>query len=70
VPRDGRDPAGARRIGGFYKRSVLAFGLVAVGLGIALLVETTVAGGGSTGYLLGTLFIALGLGRLYLLRRR
>jgi hypothetical protein len=49
---------------------VLAFGLIAVGLGIALLVETAVLGGGSTGYLLGTLFVALGLGRLYLLRRR
>jgi hypothetical protein len=49
---------------------VLAFGLIAVGLGIALLVETAALGGGSTGYLLGTLFVALGLGRLYLLRRR
>jgi hypothetical protein len=55
---------------GFYKRSVLAFGLIAIGLGIALLVETTVEGGGTTGYILGVLFIALGVGRLYLLRRR
>lgn len=39
-------------------------------LGIALLVETAVAGGGSTGYLLGTLFLGLGAGRLYLARRR
>jgi hypothetical protein len=46
------------------------FGLVAIGLGIALLAETVVAGGGSTGYLLGVLFIALGIGRIYLLRRR
>jgi hypothetical protein len=46
------------------------FGLVAIGLGVALLAETTVAGGGSTGYLLGVLFIALGIGRIYLLRRR
>jgi hypothetical protein len=29
-----------------------------------------VAGGGTTGYLLGMLFVALGTGRLYLLRRR
>ncbi|HEU5216213.1 MAG TPA: hypothetical protein VFU30_11790 [Gaiellaceae bacterium] len=55
---------------GFYKRSVLAFGLIAVGLGIALLVETTVAGGGTIGYVLGVLFIALGVGRVFLLTRR
>jgi hypothetical protein len=53
-----------------YGRSVLVFGLLMVGLGIALLVETAAAGGGSTGYLLGTLFLALGCGRLFLLRRR
>jgi hypothetical protein len=55
---------------GFYKRSVVVFGFVAVGLGIALLVETAAQGGGSTGYILGALFVGLGLGRLYLLRRR
>ena len=69
MPRHGHDPAGARRIDGFYKRSVFLFGLVAIGLGIALLVETAVAGGGSTGYLLGVLFLALGVGRIFLLRR-
>ena len=70
MPRHGLDPAGVRGIGGIYKRSVFVFGLVAIGLGVALLVETAVAGGGSTGYLLGVLFIALGIGRIYLLRRR
>jgi hypothetical protein len=55
---------------GLYRRTVFAFGLVAIALGIALLAETAVAGGGSTGYLLGVLFIGLGIGRLYLLRRR
>jgi hypothetical protein len=53
-----------------YRRSVFAFGLVAIALGIALLVETAVVGGGSTGYLLGVLFIGLGIGRIFLLRRR
>jgi hypothetical protein len=53
-----------------YGRSVFVFGILMVVLGIALLVETAAAGGGSTGYLLGTLFVALGVGRLYLLRRR
>jgi len=55
---------------GLYRRSVLVFGFVAIALGIALLVETTVAGGGTTGYLLGVLFVALGMGRIFLLRRR
>ena len=54
----------------FYKHSVLVFGVIAIALGIALLVETAAAGGGSTGYLLGVLFVGLGIGRLYLLRRR
>jgi hypothetical protein len=54
----------------FYARSVFVFGLVAIGLGIALLAETIAVGGGSTGYLLGVLFVALGCGRIFLLRRR
>ena len=54
----------------FYKRSVVVFGVVAVGLGVALLVETVAVGGGTAGYALGLLFVGLGLGRLYLLRRR
>jgi hypothetical protein len=52
-----------------YRRSVLIFGLLAIGLGFALLIETSVRGGGSTGYVLGCLFVALGAARLYLLRR-
>jgi hypothetical protein len=44
--------------------------LVMVGLGVALLVVTTVHGGGEVGYLLGTLFLAAGGGRLYLARGR
>jgi hypothetical protein len=52
-----------------YRRSTFVFGLLAIGLGIALLVETIAVGGGSAGYLLGVLFVALGIGRLYLLRR-
>ena len=55
---------------GLHRRSVVVFGLVAIGLGIALLAETVAIGGGSTGYLLGVLFVALGSGRIYLLRRR
>jgi uncharacterized membrane protein HdeD (DUF308 family) len=55
---------------GMYRRSVLVFGVLAIVLGIALLAETAAQDGGSVGYLLGVLFVALGLGRLYLLRRR
>ena len=54
----------------FYKRSVVVFGVIAIALGVALLVETVAAGGGTAGYLLGVLFIGLGIGRLFLLRRR
>jgi hypothetical protein len=70
VPGDGRDAARARGLTALHRRSVFAFGLIAIGLGIAILVETAAAGGGSTGYVLGVLFVALGCGRLYLLRRR
>jgi hypothetical protein len=52
-----------------YAGSTFLFGLVSIGLGVALLIETAARGGGSVGYLLGVLFIALGIGRLYLLRR-
>jgi hypothetical protein len=54
---------------GLYRSSTVAFGLLSVVLGIALVAETAAGGGGSVGYLLGVLFVALGAGRLYLLRR-
>ena len=53
-----------------YRGGVAVFGVVFVGIGIALLVVTTINGGAAFGYLIGVLFIALGLGRLYLLRAR
>jgi hypothetical protein len=52
-----------------YRAAVALFGVVALGLGVALVVETAVQGGG-VGYLLGALFIVLGAGRLYLLLRK
>jgi len=54
----------------FHRRAVLVFGVVAIGLGLALLAETAAVGGGSVGYVLGLLFVALGCGRIYLLKRR
>jgi uncharacterized membrane protein HdeD (DUF308 family) len=55
---------------GLYRRAVVVFGMLAIVLGLAMLAETARAGGGSVGYLFGVLFVALGCGRLYLLRRR
>ena len=53
----------------WYRDIVGTFGLVAIAIGIALIVRTAIAGGG-VGIILGLLFVALGVGRLYLLRRR
>ena len=54
----------------FYRSSIAVFGVLFVGIGIALLVVTVIHGGGAVGYLIGVLFVALGVGRLYLLRAR
>jgi hypothetical protein len=54
----------------WHRRSIVVFGVIAIGLGIALLAETAAIGGGSIGYVLGVLFVGLGCGRLYLLRQR
>jgi hypothetical protein len=52
-----------------YRGAVAVLALLFVGIGIALLAVTAVHGGGVLGFLLGALFIALGIGRLTLLRR-
>ena len=54
----------------FYRSSIAVFGVLFVGIGIALLVVTVIHGDGAVGYLIGVLFVALGVGRLYLLRAR
>ncbi len=43
--------------------------VLAIVIGTALIVETALLGGG-VGYVFGLLFVALGAGRLYLLRKR
>jgi hypothetical protein len=53
-----------------YRRIATAFALAIVVLGFGILVVTSLHGGGTRGYVIGALFIALGSGRLYLLRRR
>ena len=52
-----------------YRVGVTLFGVAFVAIGVALLVVTSIHGGGAVGFLLGALFIAAGSGRLYLLRR-
>ena len=54
----------------WYRRAVLAFSTLFVGIGLALLVVTAANGGGAVGFVLGALFVALGAGRFTLERRR
>jgi hypothetical protein len=51
-----------------YRAAVGAFAVLFTGLGLTMIVITAARGGG-IGLLLGALFVALGLGRLYLLLR-
>jgi hypothetical protein len=53
-----------------YRLGIVVFAVVFIGIGVALLVETAARGSGAFGYLIGVLFVALGAGRLYLLRTR
>ncbi len=52
-----------------YRAVVTVFALTFLGLGFALILVTALRGGG-VGLVIGALFVALGGGRLYLLRRR
>jgi hypothetical protein len=54
----------------FYRGATALFAVAFLGIGVALLVLTAARGGGAAGYLIGVLFIALGVGRFYLLRAR
>jgi hypothetical protein len=51
-----------------YRGAVALFAAIFIGLGIAIVVVTAIRGGG-VGILIGVLFLALGAGRLYLLRK-
>jgi hypothetical protein len=53
-----------------YHRAILIFCAVVVGLGAALVVVTAVHGGGVIGFVSGGLFIALGVARFTLERKR
>ena len=52
-----------------YQGAVAVLALAFVGIGVALLAVTAAHGGGVLGFLLGGLFIALGVGRLMLLTK-
>ena len=54
----------------WYSHAVYLFGAVFIAIGAALLVVTAVHGGGVLGFLLGGLFVALGVARIQLERRR
>ena len=53
-----------------YSWAVLAFSVAFLVIGVVLLVRTAAAGGGAVGYLLGALFLALGVARLTIERKR
>ena len=53
-----------------YSVAVMAFAAIFVAIGVALLVRTASAGGGVVGYVLGGLFIVLGVARFTLERKR
>jgi hypothetical protein len=53
-----------------YSVAVMVFAAIFVAIGAALLVRTAAAGGGVVGYLLGGLFIVLGVARFTLERKR
>jgi hypothetical protein len=56
-------------VSGFRAASTLVFAVVFVGIGVALIVETAILGGG-IGYVIGLLFVAAGAGRFYVTWRR
>ncbi len=54
----------------WYYGAIVVFSVAFVAIGIALLVVTAVHGGGAVGFVLGGLFIALGVARVQLERKR
>jgi len=54
----------------WYRNGVYAMAALLVGIGVALLVRTAAEGGGVLGFVLGGLFIALGVARFTLERKR
>jgi hypothetical protein len=55
---------------GLYRRVAGLLALTIALLGLGILISTAWHGGGTTGYIIGAMFVGLGSGRLYLLRKR
>jgi hypothetical protein len=55
--------------GALYRRIAMLMATVITVLGVGLLISTAWHGGGTSGYVIGALFVGLGSGRLYLLRK-
>lgn len=53
-----------------YRSMSMFLAAITAALGITILVVTAAHGGGTTGFLIGLMFVLAGGGRLYLLRRR
>jgi len=56
-------------VSGMYGRVVVVLAATMILLGFVMLVTTAVHGGGVVGYVVGALFIALGVGRIRLQRK-
>jgi len=54
----------------WYRRAVYVFSVTFVVLGVVLLVVTAVHGGGVIGFVMGGLFVVLGVARFQLERKR
>lgn len=54
----------------WYRTAVFVFGAAFVGIGLVLLAVTAARGGGVTGFVIGGLFVALGVARIQLERKR
>ena len=55
---------------GARRGTTVVLAVVMIGLGLAFLARTALAGGGEVGILLGVAFLGAGVGRLYLERER
>lgn len=53
-----------------YSIAVVVFSALFAAIGVALLFRTAAAGGGVVGYVLGALFVALGVARFTVERKR
>jgi hypothetical protein len=54
----------------WYSTAVYAFGVIFVAIGVTLLAVTAAKGGGVVGFVMGGLFLALGVARIQLERKR